>query len=536
MTQAPPNSLNGKKRSTGIVGENPMDIESFFYNLGHDLTAGSLEFAAGVVVGGFEVLGKMTGKLVFGAIETLKNTRNVIVRNKGQAAVVSAAFDKMSLNDIDRLAKGRKLDDNATQQIANFIETIDRDGLNGYDVKNDRAEIALGNYVFNRAVVNDSISYQVLAADSNEPIVRFLVNENGEISVTPSKAQAARRELLMNFVNDIGDKFNIDLQTKNLNEINDSNLQQNIARLQTELSELGESVDNVEMSTSDTRAQSRLKREELLEQRSQLYQLEDRANIIRSIIVEKSIALASEVARNPNAQNKGVDTELAILTSKLEGIVESIDNIETKIAAKETALNSIGLTEAGATVQSEIAAGIAARAKVNVSNNVVSTQSRIEQSLPNLKNSSKPKVNVPQNSQISKAEAARLNASEREREAKYLEAVAAAKENEPFENRNIGYREQLSLAVAAAVAAREIANIAIAAAETANISEAANPTTMQGVDPYSMTFSEEPDYSEYESTTSAPTPTVTKNRTVVPVTSMPDNQSSVNSAQSQLAQ
>ena len=382
MTQAL-NQIKGEKRSTGIVGEQPADVESLFYNLGHDLAHNSLEFMAGVVVGGFKVVGKLGGKLLFGGMEALKNTRNPTVKNTTQAAIVNAAFAKMSPVDIDKLAKGEKLDDRNISRIASFINSIERNGLNNYDVKNSDSQINLGGYTFEKIKLEDANSYRIVDANNGEPILVFSVDLNGSVSVTPTKAAIENREKLTSFIDETADRFNLDLPSKELNEINDRNIQQVITQIQKNLNSMSESIESIDSSIDNTRAQNRSDRERLLEQRSQLYQLEDRANIIQSIIVEESIGFAEEIERNPDIVNRGRNLDLQLLISKLEGILESINVIEEKITKKETTLNNLDINETGTTIKERIAAEVIARAKVTARN---STQVRTEQNLPRLKN------------------------------------------------------------------------------------------------------------------------------------------------------
>lgn len=440
MTQAL-NQIKGKKRSTEIVGEQPADVESLFYNLGHDLAHNSLEFMAGVVVGGFKVVGKLGGKLLFGGMEALKNTRNPTVKNTTQAAIVNAAFAKMSPVDIDKLAKGGKLDDRNISRIASFIDSIERNGLNNYDVKSYNGQINLGDYVFERTKFEDANSYRIIDANNGESILVFSVDLNGGVSVTPTKAGIENRDKLTSFIDKTADRFNLDLPSKELNEINDRNIQQVITQIQTNLNSISESIDSIDSSINDTRAQNRSDRERLLEQRSQLYQLEDRANIIQSIIVEQSIGLAEEIERNPGIVTRGRDLDLQLLISKLEGLVESINVIEDKITKKETTLNNLDINETGTTVKERIAAEVIARAKVTARNSI---QVRTEQSLPKSKNTLATSTARISPSQIQGA----------------------------------------------------VAGVAVATALTEN---------KAAFDPYGMTFSEETDYSMYEESLPSPT-------------------------------
>ena len=459
------NQIKGKKRSTGIVGEQPADVESLFYNLGHDLAHNSLEFMAGVVVGGFKVVGKLGGKLLFGGMEALKNTRNLTVKNTTQAAIVNAAFAKMSPVAIDKLANGGRLDDRNISRIASFIDSIESNGLNNYDVKSDNSQINLGNYVFEKTKLKDANSYRIIDANNGEPILVFSVDLNGGVSVTPTKTGIENREKLTSFIDETADRFNLDLPSKELNEINDRNIQQVIIQIQTDLNSMSESIESIDSSIDDTRAQNRSDRERLLEQRSQLYQLEDRANIIQSIIVEQSIGLAEEIERNPDIVNRGRNLDLQLLISKLEGILESINVIEEKITKKETTLNNLDINETGTTIKERIAAEVIARAKVTARN---STQVRTEQSLLKSKNTLATSTVSISQSQIQGA----------------------------------------------------VAGVAVATALTEN---------KAAFDPYGMTFSEEIDYSIYEESLPSPTNSNSKTAVAVTPVPESESQSSSNS-------
>lgn len=396
MTQASPKKVKGKKEVRGIVGENPQDVESFFYNLGYDLTTNSLEFMAGVVVGLF----KLMGDLLFGGIETLENTRNPVIKQQSQAAIVGAAYDKISLADIEKLRQGQKLDDNNTNQLAAFIDTVNKNGLNYFDVKNNKGEIELAGYLFERTELENGRGYRVFDADSGKNIISFEIDKDEVVKVIPTKASAEDRTKMMDFITKTGIDFNMNLQSTDLNKINDKNIQQNIFEIELELARMNESIGSIEPSTTDTRDQKRLDREDLLAQRARLFQLEDLATTIGDIIVEKSVALANEIQRNPSGDNRTQTAELTILTNRLEGIVEAIDSVETNIATKEAAINDLGIAKAGVTIQAKIAAGIAANAEATAQNNAVtSTQTQIEQNLPGLKTESP----VPKAAEIDEA-------------------------------------------------------------------------------------------------------------------------------------
>ena len=132
-----------------------------------------------------------TAGLILGALAILRHSQNEAIQRKTAVVSERARLDKISIPDLDRLARGEKLSDTNYRQAAIFIDRLEQ--LTG---ALDRGRQIERDYIFYKSVAaNGAINYTVRDSKSARTLLDFDVDRDGNIAVQMTQGADTERQI-----------------------------------------------------------------------------------------------------------------------------------------------------------------------------------------------------------------------------------------------------------------------------------------------------------------------------------------------------
>jgi hypothetical protein len=272
-----------------------------------------------------------TAGLILGALSILKHSQNEAIQRKTAVVSERARLDKISIPDLDRLARGEKLSDTNYRHAAIFIDRLEQ--LTG---SLDRGRQLERDYIFYKSVApNGAINYTVRDSKSERTLLNFDVDRDGNIAVQATRGADAERQL-MKFVNLASERLSLDLNLLQDERERTIGLERDLASVEESIRSI-DSVDLQRLATAPTDAQSQYV-EELEQTSEQLSGLQQQARVLQDLIRTAQNANEREQQRHPQTLHR---VEVSQLADKLVGLEQRIDRLQSHLQNKPQTIDAV---------------------------------------------------------------------------------------------------------------------------------------------------------------------------------------------------
>jgi hypothetical protein len=297
---------------------------------------------------GANVVGATAG-LILGALSILKHSQNEAIQRETAVISERARLDKVSMPDLDRLAQGEKLSDTNYRRAAIFIDRLEQ--LAG---SLDRGRQLERDYIFYKSVApNGAINYTVRDSKSEQTLLDFDVDRDGNIAVQATRGADAERQL-MKFVNLASERLSLDLNLLQDERERTSRLEQDLASIEDSIQSI-DSVDIERLATAPAAEQSQYV-EDLQQTNDRLAKLQLQARVISDLIRTAQNANAREQQRHPQTLHQ---IEVSHLANKLIGLEQRIDRIQSQLQSKPQTVDAVKTWQPAAVAETSTAVRVA---------------------------------------------------------------------------------------------------------------------------------------------------------------------------------
>jgi hypothetical protein len=303
-------------------------VENFFFDVGYWATKGSIDFSVGIIAG---ILAGIKDT-VFGSLEAIKNSKNLIIQSQSKQALLNSASNNLSDEDKESLSQGVKISDDEYRVTATLIDDLYK---NNEILKNNSGSIAYGEYTFNKIDLKDgNTQYSIsrYSPDSNIKVEAFILDKDRNVLTTSNTFSKEDSQKSLELINRVSQKSSAIASNLSINPQPTITNEESIVKITDEVVALNEAILATEIKEGDSDLERLNIKKALVEQEERLLTLEVEINKL-------SGAIENEIAHNSG--NGGASQGVVISLKKLRGMSEAVNTAKQNLTSKQNAANNL---------------------------------------------------------------------------------------------------------------------------------------------------------------------------------------------------
>ena len=266
------------------------DLEAKAYRFTRDTQLILAGAAAGAIVGTVKILVSI-GKAI-GALLSFQKSNHPLVKADSQAALRTAATERLTPKQLAAIAASRKLGDPHQQRTAKFIDNLERLGLSV------GAGILIEKYQFSKIEHElGGNSYRVTDVNRDEVISSFTQTEAGKLVIDKFPTN---NHPLDRFIDQAASQNGWNLNTADPQTISYEKVGEELKNLEGQLRSIDTNIANLDLNERERIELALETSKQLKDNSTQLAQMQDLANRITQAIEVESQTLR-EQARSPQS-------------------------------------------------------------------------------------------------------------------------------------------------------------------------------------------------------------------------------------------